>query len=212
MAARSASDHQWRNNGLGQSGFDLGPTQTYYTRPMPDGWSRPREVGQLADDAGRVRVGDSRWQSCRVSLLNCPLPRAAAGAAAIRARAGPERGAGRAARRRWNCVPALPAGAAAASSSTDSRVALVASEAEAAAVPETWETFLAAGWAAAPAGAGRGRIAAGAADRAAARAGRVCAGGAPCRPLRRRWRRRRRRAGDAAAVRGPAALLERGGK
>lgn len=139
MAARSASNHQWRNNGLGQSGFDLGPTENYYTRPMSGGWSTPREVRQLADTRAGfefdIRVAELPGISTELSAaapLHARLEfrrEQGLSVAQVALRGALELTCQR-------CMQALQL-----ELDTDSRVALVASEAEAAAVPETWESF-----------------------------------------------------------------------
>jgi uncharacterized protein len=141
VAVRSASNHQWRNNGLGQSAFDLGPTENYYTRPMSGGWSRPREVRQLADTRARFEFD--------IPVAELPgISTEFSAAAPLHARLefGREQGLGVAqvalrATLGLTCQRCLQA--LAFDLDTDSRVALVANEAEAAAVPEAWETFLA---------------------------------------------------------------------
>jgi uncharacterized protein len=39
-----------------RSDFDLGRVDTYYTRPMPEAWSKPRDVGALADEQADLEL------------------------------------------------------------------------------------------------------------------------------------------------------------
>ena len=119
----------------------MGPTETYYTRPMPGGWSRSRDVRQLADSRAvfefDIPVAELPGISAELSA-----------AAPLHARLGfgREQGYGMArvaltgtlGSTCQRCLQPL-----AIELDTDSRVALVASEAEAEAVPEGWETYLA---------------------------------------------------------------------
>jgi uncharacterized protein len=122
--------------------FDLEPTEIYYTRPMPGGWSRPRELRQLADSRAGFEFN--------IPVAELPGISAELSAAApvhARLQFGREQGLSvvRVALRAalgltcQRCMQPL-----AFELDTDSRVALVASEAEAEAVPEGWESFLAA--------------------------------------------------------------------
>jgi uncharacterized protein len=43
-----------RNKGLEQKGFDLGEVDTYYTRPMSEGWSKLLDVDPLADGQANI--------------------------------------------------------------------------------------------------------------------------------------------------------------
>jgi uncharacterized protein len=108
---------------------------------MPGGWSKPREVRQLADS----RVG-FEFDIPVAELPGISTEFSAAAPLHARLEFGREQGlsVAQVALRATlgltcqRCMQALPF-----ELDTDSRVALVASEAEAAAVPEAWETFLA---------------------------------------------------------------------
>jgi hypothetical protein len=39
-----------------RSYFDLGRVDTYYTRPMSEAWSKPRDVGALADEQADLEL------------------------------------------------------------------------------------------------------------------------------------------------------------
>ncbi|MCC7462607.1 MAG: DUF177 domain-containing protein [Gammaproteobacteria bacterium] len=118
------------------------PTETYYTRPMPGGWSRPRDVRQLADSRAEFEFD---IPVAELPGMAAELP------ATVRLHARLEFGRdqgqcmARIALRGeleltcQRCMQPLAVGL-----ETDSRVALVASDAAAEAVPEGWETYLAA--------------------------------------------------------------------
>jgi uncharacterized protein len=108
---------------------------------MPGGWSRPREVRQLAESRAEFEFD--------IPVAELPGISAESSAAAplhARLEFGREQGLnvvhvmlrGTLGLTCQRCMQPLPFTLA-----TDSRVALVASEAEAAAVPEAWDTFLA---------------------------------------------------------------------
>ena len=106
---------------------------------MPGGWSRPRDVRQLADS----RAG-FEFDIPVAELPGISTELSAAAPLHARLEFGREQGLsvaqvalrGTLGLTCQRCMQALPF-----ELDTDSRVALVASEAEAAAVPETWETF-----------------------------------------------------------------------
>jgi uncharacterized protein len=116
---------------------------TYHTRPMPEGWSKPRELAKLADKraqfAFEIPVGELPGIPEEFSLADGP--------AQVALQFGRERGLAVAHVRLHavltpqcqRCLSPMRLPVAA-----DSRLALVESEAQAAAVPEEFETFLAA--------------------------------------------------------------------
>src|ERR1700733_1064840 len=55
-----------------RSGFDLGTVDTYYTRPMSEAWTKPRDVGALADEQADLELA--------IPLAEFPRVRARLGA------------------------------------------------------------------------------------------------------------------------------------
>ena len=137
------------------TGFDLPATPTYHTRPMPQGWSKPRDLAKLAELRAQfdfeIPLGD---------LPGIPEEFAQAeGPVRVAVRFGSERGVaiaqvGVTAVLLPLCQRCLAVMRLAIAS--ESRVAIVASEADATALPEELESFLAP--------EGEGRIAALAAE------------------------------------------------
>jgi uncharacterized protein len=121
--------------------FDLPRMPTYHTRPMPEGWSKPRELAKLADKraqfAFEIPVGELPGLPEEFSLADGPVQ--------VSLQFGRERGLpvvhvqlhAVLTPRCQRCLSPMRLPVAA-----DSRLALVESEAEAAAVPEEFETFL----------------------------------------------------------------------
>jgi len=53
-SSRRDPNQRNRNNNLSNwPAFDLPPMPTYHTRPMPDGWSKPRDLAKLAEMGAR---------------------------------------------------------------------------------------------------------------------------------------------------------------
>ena len=59
------------------TGFDLPPAPTYHTRPMPGGWSKPREVAKLADTRAEfefaIPVGELPGIPTELSVADEPV-------------------------------------------------------------------------------------------------------------------------------------------
>jgi uncharacterized protein len=131
-----AFEKQWLSP---KSGFDLGGLATYYTRPMSQPWSRPLEVDRLADGAAEVDFA--------VPLAELTgLPAGVAGSVAGRARFGRTQGfpvveltaQGTATLQCQRCMQPMSVPL-----ERLVKVALVASEADAARVPPELEPMLA---------------------------------------------------------------------
>lgn len=124
--------------------FDLPPMPTYHTRPMPNGWSKPRDLAKLAEMNAQfefeIPLGDLPGIPEGFALADQPVQ--------VRLQFARERGLAVADIRlkavlRPLCQRCL--GAMHLEVAADSHVAIVDSEAAAAAVPEELETFLAPG-------------------------------------------------------------------
>lgn len=59
------------------TGFDLPPAPTYHTRPMPGGWSKPRELAKLADTRAEfefaIPVGELPGIPAELSVADEPV-------------------------------------------------------------------------------------------------------------------------------------------
>ncbi|MBS0388900.1 MAG: DUF177 domain-containing protein [Proteobacteria bacterium] len=59
------------------AGFDLPLMPTYHTRPMPNGWSKPRDLAKLADTGARfefeIPLGDLPGIPAEFSLADGPV-------------------------------------------------------------------------------------------------------------------------------------------
>jgi len=122
--------------------FDLPPGATYHTRPMPHGWSKPRDLAKLAEMNAlfefEIPLGDLPGIPEEFALADRPVQ--------VRLQFGREQGLAVADIRlhavlRPLCQRCL--GVMKLEISAASHVAIVASEAAAAQVPEELETFLA---------------------------------------------------------------------
>ena len=117
-------------------------TETYYTRPMPDGWSKPRDLAKLADSRAAfdfaIPVGE---------LPGMPEDLAAAGEPlSAKLRFGRERGlpvADVSVRGTVTLVCQRCLGPMRLAIAAESKVAVVDTPARAETVPEEWETVLA---------------------------------------------------------------------
>jgi len=133
----------YQNNSLDDSDFDLRKSDTYYTRPMSEAWSKPLDIGALADERADLELAIPLAEFSRARL------RLGADEGTISGRARFERDgefavaaldlAGSVPLVCQRCLQLMPW-----SIEGHARVALIASEAQADRVPEHLEPILAA--------------------------------------------------------------------